>query len=126
TGTPDVTADMDYVFTLTVADPNRAEASATANVEVRFVNQLPVADAGEGGYVMEGDTVLLEGSGSDPDGGAITYNWVSTSHPDLIISNADTDSPTFDAPDVPADTDFDFELTVTDNDGGETTSTVTV
>jgi hypothetical protein len=79
--------------------------------------ERPVADAGADFTVESGDTADLDGSGSsDPDGGALTYEWSQTDGPAVALSSTTAESPTFTAPDVDADTDLTFSLVVTDPD----------
>ncbi|QTA91028.1 PKD domain-containing protein [Desulfonema magnum] len=89
-------------------------------------NRPPVADAGTGQTVSEGDTVILDGSGSsDPDpGDLLIYQWEQTTGPPVMLSDDSDARPEFTAPD--AGESLTFELTVTDNDGLSDTDTVTV
>jgi hypothetical protein len=81
--TPAFIADIhgDYVITLIVTDIFGA-VSDPDNVTVSFENIKPVADAGANQYVIVGDTVSLDGSGStDTNGDLLTYSWSFTSKP---------------------------------------------
>jgi uncharacterized repeat protein (TIGR03806 family) len=92
-------------------------------------NLPPVAAAGGDRAVAESTPVALDGSGSsDPDGDIAHYSWSQIAGPAVALADADSDVATFTAPDVGADTDLTFRLTVTD-DGGDTDSddvTITV
>ena len=72
-----VGGDTTYTFTLTVIDNDGQSHTDMVHVEVLFVNQFPVASAGNDiDNLMEGMDILLDGSSSsDPDGQAITYSW---------------------------------------------------
>ena len=102
----------------------------TAIVNVRFVNNLPVADAGPNQTVDEGSAVTLNGSNSfDPDfGDTITYQWIQTGgNPTVTLNGANTATPSFTAPNVgPGGTSLTFELTVTDLGGLEDSDTTVI
>ena len=91
---------------------------------------LPLADAGDPQTVTEGATVTLDGSGStiNPKNGTLSYQWVQTAGtPSVVLSDAQAEQPTFDAPGVPsAGETLTFMLTVTDADGLESTDTVSI
>ncbi|MFC6943259.1 PKD domain-containing protein [Salinirubellus sp. GCM10025818] len=91
-------------------------------------NQPPTADAGADQTVDEGTTVTLDASGSsDPDAGdTLTYDWTQTAGPDITLSDATAEQPTFTAPDVSGDQTLTFEVEVNDGNGGTDTDTVNV
>ena len=92
-------------------------------------NKAPTSNAGEDQSVAEGTTgVTLDGSGSsDSDGTIEKYAWtLTTSNDDVTLSGEDTATASFTAPDVDADTELVFRLTVTDNDGATDTDDVTI
>jgi len=79
--------------------------------------------------VTEGNGVILDGTGSsDTDGSISSYAWVQLSGASATLSNASTDTASFSAPAVPANTtdELIFELTVTDNDGLTDTSNISI
>ena len=81
--TPAFIADIhgDYVITLIVTDVFGA-VSEPDSVTVDFENIKPLADAGVNQFVIIGDTVSLDGSGStDTNGDLLTYSWTFTSKP---------------------------------------------
>ena len=64
-------------------------------------NQPPIASAGSHVNIGERTLVTLDGSGSsDPDGDTLSYSWTQIGEPSVTLSNSDTASPTFTAPDV--------------------------
>lgn len=77
---------------------------------------VPTADAGHDQVVNEGDTVILNGSGSsDPDGNPLTYQWVQIAGVPVSLNLTDPVHPTFTAPGVSVGgTTLTFQLTVTD------------
>jgi hypothetical protein len=63
---------------------------------------------------------------ADVDGNGdsiVKYEWSSSSHPNLVLSSADTNTITFTAPEVSKNTTIDLSLTVTASDGDTTTVT---
>ena len=100
----------------------------TTIVNVLFVNNPPVADAGPDQNVEEETTVTLDGSNSsDPDDGIESYRWKQVAGPSVTLSNPQAAKPTFLAPNVSEDgTSLTFELTVTDTGSLKATDTTTV
>jgi predicted secreted protein len=91
------------------------------------VNAPPIADAGPAQVVLAGATVTLDGSGSrDPDGTIASYAWSTTSGGPVALSGAASVRATFAAPDVTSSTELTFTLTVTDNRGARSSSSVVV
>ncbi len=86
----------------------------------------PVANAGTDLSVDEGASIQLFGSGSDTNGGTLTYNWRQVSGPTATLSNANMATANLTAPTVDADATLVFELTVTDSDGLKGLDTVSV
>src|SRR5690606_166466 len=82
-------------------------------------NRAPTANAGADQAVDEGATVTLLGGGTDPDGTVVAFAWQQTAGPAVTLAGADSAQPTFTAPEVAADTELRFALTVTDNDGAQ-------
>ena len=128
---PEVSMDRTLTFRLTVTDD--AGAGVTSDeltVTIRQVeNQLPVVDVGPALFADEGDTVYLSGLAEDPDGDIVSYLWEQTGGPDVVLSDAETATASFTAPEVSMDRTLTFRLTVTDDAGARVTSdelTVTV
>jgi hypothetical protein len=110
---PEVSEDTDFTFTLVINDETEDSEPDEVVITVLNVNKLPVADAGPDQTVNEGETVMLDGTGSyDPDGDEITYHWTT---PDNIVLDANSISqPSFVAPEVYKDTVFKIILNVFD------------
>jgi hypothetical protein len=125
---PSVSSNTALTFKLTVADNGGANAEDTIVVTVNNVNQPPTANAGDAQTVNEGDTVTLDGSRSiDTDGTIASYSWTQTTGTSVTLTDANSATPSFVAPDVDAGGDtLTFELTVTDNDGTSSTTADTV
>jgi subtilisin family serine protease len=74
---PDV--EGTYVATLTVSDVTSVSVPSSVKIYVSAsVNQPPTAYAGPNQLRKVGDTVLLIGKGTDPEGKAVTYQWTLT------------------------------------------------
>lgn len=125
TASPSFTAPSSsgvLTFQLTVADAFGSTASDTVDVTV---NAAPVANAGADQSVVAGAAVGLDGSASsDSDGSIVSYAWVQTSGTTVALTNADTATPNFTAPNVAGT--LVFQLTVTDNDGATASDSVAV
>ncbi|HEU5152823.1 MAG TPA: PKD domain-containing protein, partial [Iamia sp.] len=114
---PDVLA-----FTLTVDDGNGETATDTVLITV---NGPPTANAGPDQAANFGDVVTLDGTGStDPDGDTLTYSWVQTAGPAVVLLGANTAQPSFVAPPGPGT--VTFQLTVDDGAGRTDTDEVSV
>jgi len=87
------------------------------------VNSAPTVDAGTDQSYVEGTVIILAATGSDADGDAISYTWTQTSGETVTLSSTTDQNPAFTAPDVTADTELVFSVTVSD---GTATATDTV
>ncbi len=116
------------VFELTITDNTGLQARDTCIVNVNWVNDPPVADAGNDQTVNSGTVVKLDGSKSaDPDDGIKSYMWTQTEGASVTLSNPAISQPTFTAPNVGTGGEtLKFELAVTDNDGLQTKDTVNI
>ena len=129
--TPD-DADNDGVYEVTVqvSDGGRTD-SADLTATLTNVNEAPTADAGsDQENVAQGDTVTLNGSGTDPDAGEVfSFAWVQTSGATVTLSDTAAAIPTFTAPTgQTGDVELIFTLRVTDDEGlfAEDSVTVTI
>ena len=117
---PDVESQgASLTFELTVTDTGGLQDTDTCVVTVKWVNAVPVADAGPDQQVVEGAQITLDGSNSrDTDGTIAAYRWRQTDGAPVTLSNATSPRPVFTAPKVDLQNgSLTFELTVTD-DGG--------
>ena len=126
---PDVDSDEELVFMLYVYDDDYiifATDAVTVTVLGTAPNTPPVANAGPDQSVDEKARVTLSGSGTDSDGTITDYLWVQTSGTTARLTDADTPSPSFTAPDVDSDEELVFELAVFDDASDFATDTVTI
>ena len=99
-------------------------------ITVTGANDAPTASAGTDQTVVEGASVTLDGSGSDPDTGTtLSYAWAqkSPTTPQVTLSNANTKQASFTAPaDLAVDLTLTFTLTVTDGQSAKATDTMEI
>ena len=127
--TPDVDmAGQSLVFELTVTDAAGNTAMDTCIVNVTWVNEAPIAGAGADQSVSEGSEVMLNANAStDADDGIGSYSWLQVQGPQVILSDPQSATPHFTAPDVGREgASLIFELTVTDVGGLQDTDACTV
>ncbi|WP_299948267.1 hypothetical protein [uncultured Microbulbifer sp.] len=108
-------AVSDGVFTSTKIITIHAKASEADN-------QAPIADAG-GDFTVQlpQQTIELNASASsDVNGDSLTYQWVQISGPQVVLHNDKTMLSYFSAPTLKVDTEYTFEVRV--SDGAETVS----
>ena len=120
-------AGLDIILTLTVTDTEGVADSATVLVRVNNVvpETAPIASAGINQSVNEGAAVILDGRGSTDDDAIVAYAW--TADTTLTLTNADTDTASFTAPEVEeAGLDIILTLTVTNTEGVADSATVLV
>lgn len=106
-----------YRFRLTATDNDNETGYAELTITVTdpSVNQPPLASAGGNKtVVLPTNSTVLSGSGSDPDGSIVSYEWVKVSGPTVTLTNASTAALT--VTDLIQGT-YVFRLTVTDDDG---------
>jgi hypothetical protein len=120
-------------FNLTVTDDGGLQSSDTCIVNISWVNQPPVANAGAdqtgASSVEEGATVTLSGTTStDPDDAIASYMWQQIgTGPAVTLSDPGVVQPTFVTPAVDAgEVTLTLRLTVTDNGGLQATDEVLV
>ena len=115
-------------FELLVTDNGGLQSFDTCIVNVSWVNTPPVSDAGVGQTVGEGTVVTLDGSqSSDSDDGIISYLWEQVTGIPISLSDPTGVRPSFISPDVgPDGSTLNFQLTVTDDGGLQSTDTCIV
>ncbi|GBR72918.1 Por secretion system C-terminal sorting domain-containing protein [Candidatus Termititenax aidoneus] len=127
TGVSGLTTAGAYTFQLKVTDNEGAEGVDTVTVNVYAANIPPTANAGNDQNIkLPVSSVTLNGGASDDDDGSITsYEWTQTSGPVTATISSPTSSGTGISGLTTAGT-YTFQLKVTDNEGAESTDTVTV
>ena len=117
-------------FTVTAEDGTEDGTEATVTITVTGANDAPTATVDDAiRSVPQNAMVTLVGRGVDPDTDeqdALLYAWTQTGTPVVALTDAATDTATFTAPTVTADTRLTFELTVTDPQNASDTATVMV
>ena len=121
---------VSLTFTLTVTDGSGETHSDTCIVNITNVNIDPMADAGPDQTVAEGETVFLDGSGSDGmDDGIVAYQWeqIDITGAVVTLSDATIANPDFVLTSVgPNGESVTLQLTVTDEGGLQDTDTVVI
>jgi hypothetical protein len=127
---PDVGPDgVSCTFELTVTDFGSLQSSDTAIVNVIWLNDPPIANAGVDQTVIEESSVTLDGSYSfDSDDGIASYQWKQVAGPSVTFSDPTDDRPIFEAPsfDNSGDKPLVFELIVTDEGGLQSSDSTNV
>jgi hypothetical protein len=120
-----------YELVLTVKDNYGLSSRDTMSITVvliappGFTNQPPIANAGNDlAAFLPADSVLLNGSGTDPDGSIVGYRWSKVSGPSSFTI-VNPNSPAAMVRGLTEGT-YTFELEVTDNDGASARDTTAV
>ena len=118
TYTHDASETVGDQFRYRVHDGTADSGVATVTIAVEGVNDVPTADAGADQVVAEEAAVQLSGSGTDPEGEVLTYQWSQVRGSTVALSEATSTAPAFTAPtQLTADAALVFELVVTDASG---------
>jgi uncharacterized protein (TIGR03382 family) len=126
---PDVRQSTQLVFQLVTTAKGVQSAPDNVTVSVQKANRRPVVQGPNAMEVNERMAITLAADGIDPDGDAVSYQWVRTGGPEVQLVGANTASLTFTTPEVLADTLMTFQLKVVDPDSAESdivTASVTV
>ena len=99
----------------------------TVTISQSSQNQAPAANAGSDQTVNAAATVSLSGTGTDPENGALTYQWRQTGGTSVTLSNPTSARASFTAPNIATGTaTLTFELRVTDAAGLSAVDTLAV
>lgn len=113
-----------YIFRLTVTDDEGASGYDDVSLTVETANISPTVNAGSNKTIqLPTNTIVINGSASDPDGTISTYQWSKRSGPTATLQNATTANLT--ATNLLQGT-YLFRLTATDNDGAAAYDEVSV
>ncbi|HEX5679822.1 MAG TPA: choice-of-anchor U domain-containing protein, partial [Desulfobacterales bacterium] len=117
-----------YTVKAQARDSHLAESAWSAGKTVTISqNQLPTANAGLDQAVDAGAAVFLNGTGTDPENGTLTYQWRQTGGASVALSNPTTARASFIAPGIATGTaTLTFELRVTDAEGLSAVDTLAV
>jgi hypothetical protein len=134
TWTPPVVASTTrFTLRVTVSDGKGGSVQRQAEVEVAPPapqNRNPVLTAGptsSAPSINGQQSVTLAVSASDPDNDPLTYTWTQTPvSPAGTFSSTTASNPSWTAPQVTVDTDFQLRVTVADGKGGTVQGAVTV
>lgn len=116
-------------FKLTVTDQAGLSSQDTSIINITWVNEPPVANAGLNQTVFEGEMITLDATLSqDPDDGIASYFWEQISGTPITLNDAYSQLPAFRAPESinMLDTALTFRLTVTDRSGLRAQDTVII
>jgi hypothetical protein len=107
---------------------NIQTSSSSGSTSSSSNSETPVANAGPNQNVHPSDKVTLDGSKShDPSGHSLSYAWLQLAGgPVVVLSNAETEKPTFSAPPVTSTTSLTFQLIVNNGHADSSPSVVSV
>ena len=122
---PALEQETTLIFQLTVTDDRGDEDTDEVNITVlATANIPPTANAGQDATASPGDVVRLIGSATDQDGTIDTYLWEQVSGTNVFLTNPNSTTASFFAPNTAGD--LSFRLTATDDDGDTGTDTVII
>ncbi len=116
-------------FLIRLYDPTGSLALASPGISVISIpastgNSAPIAEAGEDASVTAGESITLQGSGSDADSADLVFLWEQLSGESVTLDDPNSAELTFTAPSSSGS--LTFQLTVTDDQGANDSDTVTV
>ncbi|MFT3713416.1 MAG: M36 family metallopeptidase [Archangium sp.] len=102
-------------FRVTVSDGRGGMDTDEMTVTVRNVNRAPEIVTTNGPQMVNsGDTVTFTATGEDPDGDAITFQWMQEGESSITLENPNSDTVTFVAPSVKIGEQISFRVVALD------------
>ncbi len=126
TATFSAPSNEDTLIFRLVASDDELSGSASTQVVVANLNQSPVANAGTDTSIRERGQGTLNGSGTDPNGDALTYQWTQMSGPVIALENPGQAQTGFVAPSVDSDSLIVLRLMVEDTRGAQDSDEVQI
>ncbi|MEW6982310.1 M4 family metallopeptidase [Colwelliaceae bacterium 6471] len=123
---PEVEIQENLMFELIVND-SFGESTQTITVAVDNVNRAPeLTVSASSSSVLEGNSITLTATATDPDEQELVFNWIQVSGPDITIDN-NTSELIFNAPKVNSDSIIEIQAVVSDGDlSAQQTISITV
>ena len=113
--------------TTPVENPDCPDGNMTGNGCIQQNNILPVANAGEDQFVESNTTIYLDaGKSYDADGNLTSYFWEQIQGDYITIFDSDTSRPSLISPITRIPLELKFQVTVTDDEDGTNSDSVTV
>ena len=107
----------DLHFALTVVNPQGLTSITSFTLHVVHLNHPPVVTTDHELTVMEGSSITLMATATDPDNDIMTYMWNQDSGSKVTLSNPPDLTTMFTAPAVGSDGNATLKFTITANDG---------
>ncbi|MDG6098338.1 hypothetical protein EXU34_12850 [Alteromonas sp. ZYF713] len=89
-------------------------------------NQSPTVNAGADTQGNEGDVISIDASANDSDGQISLYQWSQSSGPEIIFQTPNNEDTQIRLPEVSTTTVVEITLTVTDDDGAESSDSINI
>lgn len=119
-------ASIQVIYKLTIAKFDGTKAEDSVTFTINRVNNAPTANAGADMIGEATTTVTLNATAADIDGTIAGYSWAQSAGQSVLLTSTSSAATSFTAPTVLTDTDLEFTLSVTDNNGATTTDKVIV
>ncbi|TRX53465.1 DUF1566 domain-containing protein [Thalassomonas sp. M1454] len=123
---PMLITEEELTFSVEVTDNEGATASDDISVSVLPVNALPVVNAGAAQTINEETLVDLAATATDTDGTVTNIAWTQTGGATVELSATDDLTVSFTSPTLIEEDVLTFSIEATDNEGGITSSSVSI